>query len=300
MTTSNPSVTLFGRACRITAGNVAVERIGQELGLDVWFQVRRSLKPGDPNTADLKLYNLSRDTLQSLAKSSQKIPAIAQAPGAPASVTPVKIEAGYVGNMSTLFLGEMRSAQTVREKDDFVTELQTGDGDAAQQLRANVSLPPGTNAYNVAVQLLGVMQKGQGNLATVADALRASTMYQQGAVVKGNAFDLLVSLCRSNGLECSIQNGKPQFLSLGQPVAGQAYKLSSDSGLIGEPSVDTKGVLSCMTLMLPGLRPGMPIVMDSEFVQGTYRIVSIETTGDTNGDDWSHKIEAWAPGTGIV
>lgn len=287
-----PAAKLFSRASRVTVGTVEISNIGQQQGLDVWFQVRRSLKAKEPNTCDLKIWNLSDTSRKSIEQSAQPVPSIAAAPGAPNTVVPVKIEAGYEGNMSTIFFGEMRSAQTVRDGDDFVTELQTGDGDEAIAVaRVSASLGP-TNAYAVAQQLLKAMGSGQGNLASVASVLRGSTLYQQGGALKGNPAAILTDLCASVGLEFSLQGGQAQFLSLGQPLDGSAYELSSDTGLIGEPSVDTKGVLCCMTLMLPGLKPGQLVYMNSLFVQGNYRIASMVTVGDTAGNDWSHKIEA--------
>jgi hypothetical protein len=287
-----PSTILFSRASRITVGTRQISNFGQQIGLDVWFSVRRSLKPNEPNTCDLKIWNLSDSTRKVLEQSSQIIPSISSAPGAPNTGIPVKIEAGYVGNIYTIFLGYMRSGQTVRDGDDFVTEFQTGDGDEAQAIaRINQQLGP-TNAYTVAQALLAAMPSvGQGNLSAVADILKGSTLYQQGVLLKGNPKEMLTDLCASVGLEFTIQGQQALFLSLGQPLSGSAYKISSNTGLVGEPSVDTKGILSCVVLMLPGLRPGQPIVMDSEFVQGTFRITSMTTVGETAGNEWCHRLE---------
>lgn len=291
-----PSVALWSRASRVTVGTVEVVNIGQEQGMDVWFQVRRTLKAGEPNTCDLKLYNLSDNSRKAIEQSSQTSPSVTSPPGLPTTFTPVKIEAGYKGNMPTIFLGEMRSAQTVTEGPDFVTELQTGDGDqAAVVARVNQSLGP-TNASNVAQTLLAAAGIGRGNINSVASVLRASTLYQQGVSLKGNPLTKLAALAQSVGLEFSVQQGQAQFLSIGQPLDGSAYELSSDTGLVGSPSVDTKGVLSCMTLMLPGLRPGQLVQMNSRFVVGTYRVTSMTTVGDTKGNEWHHKIEAKRPG----
>jgi hypothetical protein len=287
-----PSTILFSRASRITVGTKQISNFGQQIGLDVWFSVRRSLKPNEPNTCDLKIWNLSDSTRKLLEQTSQIIPSIASAPGAPATAIPVRIEAGYVGNISTIFLGYMRSGQTVRDGDDFVTEFQTGDGDEAQAIaRVNQQLGP-TNALTVAQTLIAAMGIGQGNLSAVSDIMKGSTLYQQGVLLKGPPAEMLTDLCLSLGLEFTIQGGQAQFLSLGQPLAGTAYKISSNTGLIGEPSVDTKSVLSFVVLMLPGLKPGQPIVMDSEFVQGTFRLTSITTVGDTAGNQWEMRCEA--------
>lgn len=287
-----PASLLYSRASRITVGTVQVVNIGQQTGLDVWFQVKRSLKAGEPNTFDLKIWNLADSSRKALEQSSQPVPSIAAAPGAPNKVVPVKIEAGYEGSMATIFLGEMRSAQTVRDKDDLVTELQTGDGDeAAAVARVSQSFGP-TNAYDVALALLKAMGSGAGNIKAFASTLRGNTLFQQGVTLKGNPKTILRDLAASVGLEFTIQSGQAQFLSRGQPIDGSVYELAPETGLIGEPSVDTKGVLSCMTLMLPGLRPGALVYMNSEFVQGTYRICSMETTGETASNDWGHKLEA--------
>jgi hypothetical protein len=66
----------------------------------------------------------------------------------------------------------------------------------------------------------------------------------------------------------------------------------TNTGVIGSPSVDTKGVLTIETLLLPGLAPGQPIVVKTAYISGLYRVTAIETTGDVAGNDWKHAIEA--------
>lgn len=289
---SGPSNLLYSRSSTVTVGTIQIVNIGQNIGLDVWFDVKRTLKPNEPNTCDLRIYNLADSSLKAIASATQTSTNPALPPSASNGVVPVKIVAGYESGTSTIFLGEMRSAQTVRDGDDFVTELTSGDGDFAQiYARLNVQAPRGTSAYTVVQQCLTAMKSGNGNLSAVAQTLRGATMYQQGAVLKGNAHDLLVDICRSVGLEVKIQNGQAQFLSLGQPLAGQAYNLTPNTGLIGEPSVDTKGVMSCMTLMLPELIPGKAVVVNSRFVSGTYRVVSMDTSGSTFDNEWGHRLE---------
>lgn len=294
------AIQLLSRSCTVTVGTVQIKNIGQQQGLDVWFAVRRSLRAKEPNTCDLRLYNLSDASRKAIAASSSPSPSPASGPGAPSAVVPVKIEAGYVGGTSTIFLGEMRSAQTMTDGPNTVTEITTGDGDLAAILaRSTASFGPGANAYVVAKRLLADMGLGSGNVESFAQVLRSSPLFNGGATLKGNSMARLIDLARSCALEVSLQNGVPQFVALGQPLGGQAYKLSSDSGLIGSPNVDTKGVLTCETLLLPGMNPGIPIEVDAKYVQGLYRVISVETTGDTSGNDWRHSIEARRYGTGL-
>jgi hypothetical protein len=293
----SPSIQLFERSCTVTVGTTQIANVGQKTSLHVWFQVRRSLKPRDPNTCDLRIWNLSDTTRKAIEQAAQPLPPPGGSPpGAPLKATPVRIDAGYVGNTSTIFLGELRSAQTVRDgPSDTVTELTTGDGDDAAILsRSSAALGAGTTAYLVAQQLLGDMGCGVGNIATVRSVLQASTAYPKGVALKGASFDLLCDLAASCGLEVTIQGGVAQWLSRGRPLGGQAYLLQTtpqNTGVIGEPTVDTKGVLSIQTLMLPGLAPGQPVSVSTAYISGLYRVVSFETTGDSAGDDWTHSLE---------
>ncbi len=301
-------IQLLQRSCVVTVGSVQVSNIGQQMGLDVWFSVKKSLKPRTPQSCDLRLYNLSDSTRKAIEQSAQPLPP----PGGGAPVasitnkatgevtsntaTPVQIVAGYVGATSTIFLGELRSAQTVTDGADTVTELQVGDADQASiKARISQTFGAGANALMVAKALIAVMGCGAGNIATVASVLSAAPCYTKGVVAKGAALDHLCDLAKSCGLEVTLQNGNVlQWLSMGEPLGGQAYLFQTtptNTGVIGSPSVDTKGVLALDVLMVPGLLPGNPIVVQTKYISGPYRICSMETVGDTHSNDWHHSLE---------
>ena len=218
----------FLRSSTITVGNIQIANIGLTTGLDVEFSVKRSLKANEPNTCDLKIYNLSDASRKSIAQAAQKS-TIVQAPptgiptvaGQPVSIIPVKIEAGYVGHTSTIFLGEMRSAQSVTDGPDIVTELNTGDGDTAIALqRINQSFAAGSTPLQVVQALLTQLGVGNGNLAAVTPTFNTAqgSLFAKGLVVKGNAAQHLTDICASVGLEFTIQGGQAQFLTMGQPL----------------------------------------------------------------------------------
>ncbi len=299
--TFEEGVPVFSRSSTVTVGTVQIANIGAARGLDVIFQVKRSLKPKEPNTCDLKIYNLGADSLAAIAQATQKSTIIAAPPtgipgvaGKPVNIVPVRIDAGYVGRTSTIYLGELRSAQSVTDGPDIVTELNTGDGDVALALqRINQSFRAGTSPVTVVQALLQQMGVGSGNLAAVQSVFASAqgALFQRGLILKGNAATHLTDLCASVGLEFSIQGGQAQFLRLGQPLAGQAYLLSPNTGLVGTPTVDSAGILSFTSFLLPGLLPGAPVQIQSKFVSGLYRIISVELSGDTAGNDWYAKCE---------
>jgi hypothetical protein len=294
-----PGFNAFNRASVVTVGPVQIQNIGTQVGLDVEFEIKTSLKPNDPNTCDLRIWNLSEDTRRSIEQALSSTKGTAQAPETDIKVVPVRIDAGYVGHTSTVFLGEMRTGHSVISGPDIVTELNAGDADQAVILqRINQSLPASTTASQAIETVLGVMGCGLGNLKTdaIQSLLTSKPIFQRSALLKGNANDILVDICRSCGVEVSIQGGVAQFLANGRPVAGQAYLLAADTGLIGSPTVDTKGLLTCQSFIFPGIKCGGPIQINADSLalseQGLYRIVSMTVKGSTFSDDWTIDIEA--------
>lgn len=249
-------------------------------GLDFTFNVKKSLKP-TPNTCELKVYNLAPETRRYLET--------------PKSL-PVKLEAGYLDEgRSVLYLGEVRSAFSIHDGSEFITELSTGDSeDAVRKGRINIPVGKGMSPDQVLEQIAISLGVKQGNLPQtkqrIAGAL--SDLYGKGSCVSGNAARELTALCKSAGLEWSIQDGRLQFLQRGQPNDQEALLLRSDTGLIGPPSVDNKGVLHCVCLLVPDVFPGRKLSIESASVQGGFRITDVEYDGDTRGDQWYAKIHA--------
>ena len=294
---STPTVfALWNRASVVTVGTVQISNIGQQEGLGAWFEVKRSLKPNTPNTCDLRLYNLSdahRQTIEQYTQTptSSKAKKASSGIAVAASVVPVTIVAGYVGNMGLVFSGALRTGQPVIDGADTVMELNSGDGDQAAVLaRTSYAFPPGANAYGVVQQLLADMNAGAGNTSTVANVLKGSPLYSMGVTLKGSSFDHLQDIARSCGLEVSIQKGAAQWAQMGKATSALQYHLTPSTGLYGSPTMDTKGLVSVQTALIPGINPGDPVKVDAKFVSGQLRVTDIETTGSTFGPEWGHKI----------
>lgn len=292
------SFELWNRASVVTVGNYQISNIGQQQGLDIWFEVKRSLKKGTPNTCDLRLYNLApttRSTIENYTQATLTAKGSKKKPGAKFSdgVVPVTIVAGYVGKMGLIFSGSLRSAQTSRDGADLVTELNSGDADEAIVLaRTSYSFPRGANAYGVAQQLLTDMGAGQGNTSAVANTLKGSPLYALGVSLKGSSYDHLQDLARSCGLEVTMQNGVAQWSPLGMPTAGEQYSLSSSTGMYGSPTKDTKGRVAVESALIPDIVPGCNLQVSGELIGGWFRVTDMETTGSTFGAEWGHKMTA--------
>lgn len=267
-------VQLFRRKVIVTVDTL------QFTDLAVQFSIKKTIKP-EPNTCELHLFNLNREHRSALEQLDK--------------VT-VQIEAGYLEGTSVLFLGDLRHIDSVREGADIVTTISSGDGEERyRKARVSVSVQKKTTTDNVLKQIAKALGVGEGNLSKAVASLKTvglANLFSEGTVICGSASREMTHICRSVGLTWSIQDGKLQILPLGAALDGEAIKLTPETGLIGSPTVDSKGVLKAKMLMIPDVFPGRKMVLESERLKGQYRIEASTHTGDTHGGDWYIDVEA--------
>jgi hypothetical protein len=273
---------LFGRKWSIVVDRLNVS------DLDMSFTVEKTLKP-EPNTCELNIWNLNeehRAQLESLRPKKNALVGI-----------PVKIEAGYDAATSLIWLGDLRTVESVKIDADWLTTLGCGDGEKAiKNARVNLSFNVGARVDTVLRGLAKAMGVGLGNTELFAARLLLSSLgaqiASQGLVVSGSAADQLTAWCRTLGLEWSIQDGALMFLEFGEPLPTQVLLLSPSTGLIGSPTVDNEGQLTVTMLMIPGVMPGSFLVLNSDRIKGNYRVISTKHTGDTFGTPWYIEVVA--------
>jgi hypothetical protein len=256
--------------------------------LDVSFSIERSLKP-EPNTAEIRVWNLNADHRSQLEEIKTE-----KTKTSTGQQVPVLIEAGYEGGYTQLFSGTMRTAFTVREGADLVTTLQSGDGEKEyNRRRINLSIAKATPNASVLQQVVKALGVGEGNLATVTPALAAvPLLFPQGGVLSGSASQILTRITQSLGFEWSIQEGTLQILQARAPLSVSATLLSSDTGLVGAPSIDNEGVLTARCLLIPDVFPGRLLVLESERLSGNFRVEKCNYSGNTAGTEWYIDLEA--------
>lgn len=260
---------LFRRACEVIVGSNRLR------GHHVTFRVKRTLRP-EPNTCEVTVANLSPSTRASI----ESLDAVR-----------VRIRAGYGDELATIYDGELREVSTTRDGPTITTTIRSGDGERAyRRSRVNRSFAPGSSVEDVMGHLAESMRTGIGNaLSAVRDRGLAGIVdvFESGTVVSGRAADELTRVLDAGNLEWSVQGGALQVLERGAALQTEALRLSSSTGLLGSPSVDAKGELRFRAMMIPGIAPGVRVVIDSEFHRGTYRIETAEFVGDTSGGEWA-------------
>lgn len=243
------------------------------------FAVEKRLD-GTPNTCQLTIYNLNESHRGEI---SVKAAAVKK------KRVSVQVEAGYEGNTSRIFLGDLRLAYHEVDGPEVRTCVEAGTGEwSTSRARIFKSWAPGTPVSTVLKDVAGALGLGAGNLAqaTVQQFLGGGDAFVGGTACSGKAVKELTRITRSLGIEWSVQDGTLQFLSSGKALESTAVVVSAATGMIGSPNVDQKGILKIRTLLVPDIFPGRKIKLEGATLQGFYRVEKVRYSGDTWGQDW--------------
>lgn len=249
-------------------------------GMHVAFKACRTLKP-EPNTCDVKIWNLSPEHRALLTKVKAPV---------------VSLTAGYAQDNTQIFYGQAVHVRHERVSPvDIVTTISTSDGgDKFQTARVKQSFGPRTKPSEVLRALVKALGVKPGNIEAAArklDGGKLANLYVEGVTITGHAANALSCLCRSAGLEWSIQDNGVQIIDVGRDVAKTAIVLH-EGLLMGTPSVSSKNIVEGRTFIQKDFLPGRQIRIKSEFVSGPYRLEKCAYTGDTHTDDWAVDFEA--------
>lgn len=283
------------RSCKLIVASASGN--GLDLSeLRIKFAVKRS-DTQTPNTADIRVYNLSQDTAAKIRK----------------EFTQVILEAGYVGNRGVIFKGNIKQVILGRESatDTFI-DIVAGDGDKAYNFAiVNTTLAGGsTQAHQIAAAVTAMNSKGvtQGPMGNQPPAklVRGKSMF-------GPAKKYLRNSAQSTDNVWSIQNEKVTLVSTTSYLPSTGITLNSSTGMIGTPQQTNEGV-NVKCLLNPGINVSTRVEIDEALVarlktnleaiaasnaagtaapilptlpaDGDYYVLTLEHTGDTRGVDW--------------
>lgn len=276
---------LFGRQAIVTVGTTQIaatttQRRENKQALRIAFRVERTLAK-EPNTAELTIYNLSKATRAIIGGGTSKIPVV--------------IEAGYEGNVSQIFSGDLGPVAIQLDGTNVVTSLQSKDaGRNYRNARVNVSFKGGLKPDVLAKAISSAFGVSPGNLFQKLTSVPPRTdlqVFAKGVVVSGKAEFEMDKLMKSLGFEWSIQDGAIQVLEPTATVGTRISVLSSGTGLVGSPEPGEKGIVTARTLLQPDLVPGQRVQFVTANINGFYRIQKSTFTGDTWQSDWYTELE---------
>jgi hypothetical protein len=212
---------LFNRVCSLVIGQGGGK--GKELsGLRIAFSIEKG-STKSPNKCNVKVWNTAPET-RSLIEVIGNV---------------VVLKAGYSEDIgaATIFSGNITRALTVKEGPDWVTELELEDGFLEfRDTKVSLAFAPGATAMQVVTDI----SKRFGLPVRPLPVDTTNKTYPAGFAFVGRVRDAMDKVCDNAGWEWSIQNREIQILKKGGIFKQRAYVLSSDSGLIGSPTSESK------------------------------------------------------------
>lgn len=249
----------------------------------------------EPNTARIKLYNLSPDTEREIIQEGAQI----------------ILKAGY-SEPGIIFKGQV--VQPLRSKEgstDYILTLKALDGDAY----LNLGFLSGTILSNqsrraIASQVLrdSNIQLDSAQLDELPETNTVDgsvTKSERAKVLFGKPGKYLTNLSKMGNSSFYIDNNEARFFNpLSTVGQDEAHLINTETGLIGLPEQVSYGVrVRC--LLNPRIRLGDFIKIDNKSVileevsewdtnyqshllnsNGIYRVINIDYSGDSRSDNW--------------
>lgn len=258
------------------------------------FTIELSLV-GFPNMGNIKVYNLKQSSRNKIKEEFTKI----------------FLYAGYEGNTSLIFSGNIVNVTHEKSGPDWITTLFCGDAlKSINQSTINKTLPPGATTESILDELVAGMDGvTKGVTEGLKDCLTKKRSLLRGLVLSGNIKDWLTKLSENCGFDFSINNDVLETTIKGKPLNDEPVVIiSQETGMIGSPELTEVG-LKVKSLLLPQLKLGRRIEIKSisskinignlifrkippTLGEGVYRIDKITHVGDTRENDWFSEIEA--------
>jgi len=284
---------------RVTRGNNPSAAVAENTAVDLSeLRFRFAVRRGDtqtPNTADIRVYNVSENTAQAIEKEFAR----------------VVLQCGYDGNFGIIFDGQIKQVRRGRESttDTFI-DITAADGDSAYNFAISaITLEAGSTPNDHIDALLSSMAKRGVGRGYIPDF--AGNPLPRGKVLFGMTRDELRKVAANTSTNWSIQDGKINMVPLTAYIPGEVPVLTAQTGVIGLPEQTQNGI-KLKTLLNPNLKIGQAVRLDNASIQrfrynlainqgaenlkssrsnkinkdGMYYVMIADHVGDTRGQEW--------------
>ena len=214
------------------------------------FKVTKDTE-SNSNKTKIDIYNLSQQTRNFLENENLK----------------VRLNVGYNGVQSTLFLGDVVENGTRNRRDgpDIISTLECGDAEKVLTERhIDLSLGPGATLDQViasATQSLGI-------IPSVIEGLIPKT-WLQGFQFSGKVKDLLDQVIGNADAEWNIQDNELRITGTQSTTDETVVVVTPRTGLLGFPTKTKKGI-EFKALINPLFRPGRRVKLESKQFTGLF------------------------------
>lgn len=288
------------RAARVTLNaNGRQITVPGEDSLDqnrITFKVENRIRPKpQPPAAEINVYNLSEET-----RGQFKMRDFA------ARNVVVLLEAGYRGLekgaapiYGTLFSGQVRTLDHIRNGAEWITRIQCLGGARAWKHTTTRSFGPGVTLRTVITAVATDTGLLLGNLEEALDDwLENDPPFRKGWSQHGMAVTELTKLLHAHGFVWTVQEGALLVAKKDEGLPRTAILISEETGMIGSPergAPDRSLLVSPLKVQKaldPSITPGARLKLKSKSVDlGEFYATLILHSGDTHGDEWVTRIE---------
>lgn len=310
---------------------IVIENLEGNNGLEMQFQVRRGIDMST-STASVKIFNLPESDLKRIAGEAREIGRIEDVDlGGPVwsigqlddvgseATTPealgyatVELQAGYDGNLSTIFAGTLMDCSTTDElgqtrdsngrftSSRYVgvtseTTLTASSGISQVALSsAAQTFEAGTSTFAILDALRRTLKLGPGNctpdtwLRYIVEAalhtnklgqaiFSATSLLTAPYIITDAADEQLEQFLKYSGVKYFIDQGELWLVPRIGFIEGTPAKLEP---MKERPRTTTSGQLECKSFLSPGVRPGYLVTLDADDVDpvlsGTYRCDNLQ------------------------
>lgn len=257
-------------------------------GLRIVFNILKT-EAVSTNTANIKVYNLSRDNRNVLNDFGDRI----------------RLFAGYRlnGGEQLLFVGDTTKVSHFAQPPEFISTFEVIDGE--RQLNNSII----TVSYGANTPIRSVVENIAALMSTDIQyfAPTENLVYPYGYKNSGRASIILNEVVEALGLKYSVQNGN-LIISNDQGILTPIFEINENTGMIGSPERFTnvrdklyikgyKNGWKVRCLLRPDILPGNRIRLRSTRLDldGEFIVISIRHTGDNYSDDFQSLLEVVAP-----
>jgi hypothetical protein len=259
----------------------------------VTFKVKKSVRP-EPHGATIEVYNLT--AAHRAAMRTRGLPII--------------LSAGYTNAVGQIYEGVIRWADSIRHGADWITKIETGDGEVSYRLaRLSRSFGAGTPVSYVVSQLVNTL--GPSAFVTTQTIAAIPGQFSRGYVVHGPASVELDAILSARGYEWHMEGGKVVVIPRGATTGEMAVLLTPSTGLIGSvehgspppgQKFNATHSLKLKALIQPTIKPAGLVQVQADGIGLTapafFRVETMEHIGDTHGNDWYTEMDVFpVPGS---
>lgn len=199
-----------------------------------------------PNPCVVKIYNLAPDNERKIK----------------GEFDDVIVNAGYTGATRVIFRGNIKKLSLYPENQDHITDLECGDGDKdLRESVVNVTLAAGTSTDQLLDHVVGTFDTTKKGYVVTKDRKRV-----RGKVISAMGADVLDDIAADADANWSIQDGNLVMVPVNSTLPTEAILINGDTGMLGTPQVDDKGItVEC--LLNPQIQVHGKIKLDNNVIR---------------------------------